>query len=388
MLFNFILVFIGFFFLSPYSNYFFIEKLHFAHGYIEIFIVPLCFIYLRSVKVKSKEILFPFIGLFFLTLLGLLSEYENIGSLIPTIRSYVLFYIVFLTFKKVKIVSFNDLYWLSLGAIVGSAYLSYSNFSNRLLLENTGFSYIVDMTVIAIPIFVSLSILYHKGFRFLLDLLIVFASSFMTVTRGLMLFVILAVIISMIFISMNAKKRLLRATISLAIVGSVAYTLYSNLEDYIYYESPTIYNRLYGKVKYKSETGDNARVNHVIYIVDNYPSYILPRGFTTRKVNESWENTKREKYMVLDMSLGELLYTFGFFLFIPLLFIYVKKMILYIKLCSINTQYVFYATSSVMLIIFLFFGYGLISQAYSITFLAIFLALFFNPDQIKSYSQK
>ena len=295
---------------------------------------------------------------------------------------------VFLTFKKVKIVSFNDLYWLSLGAIVGSAYLSYSNFSNRLLLENTGFSYIVDMTVIAIPIFVSLSILYHKGFRFLLDLLIVFASSFMTVTRGLMLFVILAVIISMIFISMNAKKRLLRATISLAIVGSVAYTLYSNLEDYIYYESPTIYNRLYGKVKYKSETGDNARVNHVIYIVDNYPSYILPRGFTTRKVNESWENTKREKYMVLDMSLGELLYTFGFFLFIPLLFIYVKKMILYIKLCSINTQYVFYATSSVMLVIFLFFGYGLISQAYSITFLAIVLALFFNPDQIKSYSQK
>lgn len=57
-------------------------------------------------------------------------------------------------------------------------------------------------------------------------------------------------------------------------------------------------------------------------------------------------------------------------------------------MCSINTQYVFYATSSVMLIIFLFFGYGLISQAYSITFLAIFLALFFNPDQIKSYSQK
>ena len=90
MLFNFILVFIGFFFLSPYSNYFFIEKLHFAHGYIEIFIVPLCFIYLRSVKVKSKEILFPFIGLFFLTLLGLLSEYENIGSLISTIRSYIL----------------------------------------------------------------------------------------------------------------------------------------------------------------------------------------------------------------------------------------------------------------------------------------------------------
>lgn len=369
---------IGIILFSPYVNILFTQEWGINHTYIEFFIIPLFIAFRKHFKFKIINIILSLLFLILFTLLGTLNTNFTLTQILYTSRSYTLILFFFLCFKNHPILTINDLYYLSLGSILGSIIVSSNNFLNIEVLENTGFSYIVDMNVLSIPLCISSALLTKKLPIILFTVFITLIGAYLSVTRGLLLFFILSLIISMLF-AYKKRKAIVRI-LFICSIGLLSLTLvaYYNLENKVYDMSPTIHNRLYTKIR-NGSTGDDGRIRHLIYIADNLDSYILPRGFVYRKTDNLKKH--RDLWMVQDIALGELLYTFGF-LFIFLLIWYLNKYISLLKTKWRNSNIVLVCTMATAFIIFIFFGYGILIHPYSVCLLGIFLAFLYNPQNI------
>lgn len=373
-------ILIGIIVFSPFLNYFTINILRTQHAYIELFLFPLFLIFRKKFSFKTIDIIVSLFFLLLFSLIGSLSEWFSLVQILDTTRSYLLLLLLFLVFKSCAIISVNDLYYLSFGTVLGALSVSLLNFNSVDILEGTGFSYIVDMNVIAIPICVSSVLLKKSKLVIILTFIVLFLACFLSTARGLVFFFFISLLFALFFIYNRRRDIVYFVIFSISVSLSGLFTVYYKFESFFMELSPTIHNRIYTKVK-EGSSGDDVRLGHINYIFNNFDSYFIPRGFVSRKTGEIFN--RRDLWMVQDIALGELLYTFGF-VFIIFFVVFCVRYCNIVRRTNKTDSEILVLCVASSLFIFIFFGYGLLIYAYSVSFLGLFLAFFFYPKKLIS----
>lgn len=364
---------------SSLSSLITIKILKLPFDAIEIFIIPFYFLLRKNIILFNKYVPFCIYCFVILLLLGLFLAGNEALS---TARSFLLilfgFCIAYNYRSYNQKIVFSILYGVLLGELISSRLTIVSLDSQ---------SFVTNINFVAINVLISISIFTKKVIHNILIISFCIVVSFMSITRGIVIYILFNVIISiMLSFAYNRKKSM--ATLLLTFfIGIFFYGLYFNIENAVENFSPTIHHRMYTKVANFGEknNADEARANEYQYLIDHPFECIVPHGFCSTNVGKEFNNKLSLLGFTQDVSIIELIYIFGFFFIIILC-----------KLIKLNFEffkyYLFYRKQIygiilsflIMFFLYLFLGYGVINNPYSALTDGLIIGSSLNVLKIKS----
>ena len=152
----------------------------------------------------------------------------------------------------------DNLYWISLGAVIGGIMMGISFFRSKKIRT---------ITFLALATQAGLS-----------------------QTRGIILYVIVIYAISWFIYSAFYKGNIFnRSSIIISLGFVLALVVYTFMEDIVLSTSSYLHYRLYTKMQNITTTReDQSRINQYMLYVNNYDEYILPHGFYLRRGASEW----------------------------------------------------------------------------------------------------
>ena len=377
----------GIFVFSTFMIHVYMQFLGLPNGPIEFFLLPISIFLIIRYKIRfhRRDIFYSILFLIVCTLLGMISFPFTVIELIPTIRAFTIFLYTFLLFKNKPVWGIKDIHFLTLGSLIGTIFTSYFNIQNVADLEGeTG--YITDTAVAAIAMFASSSLAINKGSIYKwICLIFAIVSSLAAFSRGIMLISIMSVLVAMFLEYNTSIRKSIRSIIIISVVGVVSFFFYISMEPFFEATSHTMHARLYLKVRGEAVTGDDDRMDHYHYMIENADRYVFPRGFESYARNSEPMMFKehRDIWMMGDCSISEIFYTFGIFSIVLIAWYIVR-----IKNILVNykrtPQSVVVATTAIVVLLSSPLGNSMFLRSYSVFFLGLMAAYLINPFNLKS----
>lgn len=254
----------------------------------EILIIP--FVLLRKEKFASlrfdKSQFAKWAILFlFLFIVALMWGVFDTFSIISCARCYFYILIGYCLFDTPNLITTEDIMYLSLGSIIGWAYVSYSNLQYLMYVRSD--EYLTYGLFLALPLFYC-NTLKEKDYKLLGIgmgfLVIVFM--FAGIRRVIAVFLITVLSYSFISILGNPKK-LFGSIVVLALIGGIFWMLLPWMEKTVMDLSPHLYYRLFSRMEGASgnnlDESDMTRISNLTLISNTDVELILPHGFNTTR---------------------------------------------------------------------------------------------------------
>ncbi len=378
--------------LSSFSSYLLVSKLHLP-CLIELFLIPLWFYYRRTISLPFKDVMILTLFLISGTFVGLLNPLFDLGEILQMTRCFFLGGIGFVLLKNNEIFSTKGkLLALSFGAFVGDLLNSYITMRTTLGgVEDD--EYAVDINIILSILWAILIIFYKKSKWLLLLLVLVPLLCFLSVSRGITVFFIVGIILSLMLKILNNPVKIFVSFTFLVLSFFALSYLYDKGESTIQHFSPSMHFRLYTKVKKVGKLqADKGRIAPYLWLKDHLDYYTFPRGFQGKKFFKEKSGSFVPVRYVWDSAYLELIYTFGLLPFLMIFFVCLYKLYkMYIYFhCTDNP---IFAVACVMLILLgleHFFGYGLYRSPFTVfsngALLGFIWRISTNPDSVSSLS--
>lgn len=359
---------IGLFGFSSLLSYLSTRLIH-APCLIEVVVIPLLYYYRRNIKIPQSEliavILFILLGIF----IGLLNPVYSLKEILPIARCFLLGAIAFIIAKNNNVFKdINNLYTFCFGVFIGDLLNAYILMSTIL---GTKFDkqYAVDINIIFSVLWVVLTILYKKDRYLIAVFILVPTLSFLSVSRGVSTFFIIAIILAFILKIFHRPSKIILISGFLSISYITLASIYINNEDAIRKFSPSMHFRMYKKVKsYGKNNIDKGRIRPYLWAGNHLTYYIFPHGFLGKKFLTPLDGENTPLMSPWDSAYMELLYTFGFFPLLIVLLIYLYKLYSCYLLYA-RTKELIFSASFVMLALLFFehvFTYGLIRSPFMV----------------------
>ena len=359
---------IGFVVFSSFLNFLTVRLLGLP-CVIEFFVLPLMYIYRRNLNIPTIEVFYVFVFVLLGTLIGSINPVYTISDIIPISRCFLIGSIAFIIGKNNNVFkNIDNLYSFCFGVFCG-------DFVNALILMTTILGtkydreYAVDINIIFSVLWVILTILYKKPKYLIAVLVLVPSLAFMSVSRGVSTFFLVAIILAFFLKIIKNPSKIVFIGTFLTVSFFILSDIYINNEETVRKFSPSMHFRLYKKVRtYGKNKTDGGRIAPYYWAAENITYYTFPRGFLGKKVLRSGGGQNTPLMSPWDSSYMELLYTFGFILFVIILLVFLYKLYMCFIL-YVHSGKLLFATITVLLVTMFiehFFGYGLIRSPFTI----------------------
>lgn len=358
---------IGFVAFSSFCSSLTIDILHLPLCAVELFYLPLFLFYRKKIQIPQDEfarlLLFIVLGI----AIGGLNTIFSIADILPIARCFFWGGLGFLIAKNNNLLDLDKLYIFLLGVICGDCYNCFFRM-NQMFTSLEDKQYAVDINIVFSVLWLVVVVLNKNTLHFVLALIFVPIVSFLSISRGVFSFFMAGLILSIILKFKNNPKKIISIIFFVALISVLAYHVYISIEDNVLDVSTSIHMRLYTKMENIGDNdADSNRFAAYIYIFAHFYRYILPRGFLGKSFFDFKDGYFDEMY-AWDSAYAELLYTFGFVLFLPMVFFYISRgRILYSKYRKEDIESGMFFTILVVVFYQLFFTYGIIRSPFTVT---------------------
>lgn len=373
-----------------------LQSVGFSFKFIEFIFIPIIFYYhkrFQSLWFCKKTLLSAFfIGCLLLCLSMISHNTEPLTYFISSLRYYIFFVFGYCIFRNNDILTLKQLFFITSVVLFYDSIACLINFINVQEEVNDTIT-VNNINFLSASIYISLSFYFYKKKISILILLVGFALgvSFFSITRGLFLFALLSVFINVIIYSFYKVSFLIRNILLMGTLIVAGWNIYLNCEQQVRNISPAMHYRLYTKYSEEENEGDDIRKKEVMYLVDHVDEIVLPHGFPIWNVDSAIrnKNTNFLLWSVLDSSLVAMIYTFGIFTLLLALIFFIAYLKLFKNALIHKDEISFLIFPTISLVpIYLFFGYGLLSDVSIVFTLGSLLgALFKRNAEISKENQ-
>lgn len=359
---------IGFFSFSSFLSYLTARVLGLP-CLLELFAIPLLYYYRKQIYVPTIELIYVAFFILFGIFIGLLNPVYELSEIFPIARCFLIGSLSFVICKNNNIFNnIDNLYIFCFGVFCGDLMNAYILMSTIL---GTKFDkqYSVDINIIFSVLWVILTILYKKPKYLLAILVLVPTLSFISVSRGVSTFFLIATITAFILKIIKKPSKIVLTVSFLTISFMLLSNIYISNEETVRKFSPSMHFRLYKKVNtYGKNKIDGGRIAPYYWAADNITYYTFPRGFLGKKFLKNLDGDNTPLMSPWDSAYMELLYTFGFIPFILIIGIALYKLFKCFMYYIRTSEVIFAALTAlfVTMIVEHFFTYGLIRSPFAI----------------------
>lgn len=372
----FLFVLMGFFALSPFSSWLLMKKMGFDLALPELFFVPFVIILRKEFNVKRVyrlQSLYLYIVLWIsliaiALLWGDFSLYEILGAS----RAYLYIGLCYIIFKKGNPLSIINVMYISFGSLLGWAITSYMNLQLSVMLTDK--LIVTYGAMLAIPLFIILSLSEKKYFLFCIGMAVIIFTSFTAGLRRQMLIVALSLCFYFLFSIIVSKRKNISVFLILLPIMLVM-LLMPYFEDYLSTNSPVLYNRVFVRTEillsdqgFKTE-GEETRLNNFKFYFDNIEQFQIPKGFVSKSTSSEVDYVGSVGRFN-DFPLLELTSIFGtlpfFFIFLYFSKFAIKNFSLYLRYQ--HSENMLFFSTFIIMVVLLFLEGTFINFAYSVPF--------------------
>lgn len=362
---------IGILCFSPLYNNF-----HTPFNSIELYIICFLFFSRKELNWKfDKNIILISLLFFILLLMGAVDNGINSsGHIIRTARPWIYMILFYFLFRKTIFLNHKNLYWISLGAVIGTLIFAIQNFT-RIAIEDKIF-YLCP-NIIAMPLCIGLSVKQPTIIK-KITFIIVFFMAALSQTRGIFLYFLICYLIYyyLLYLRSGKIKTILKAILYLLLTSVLIVKTYQAVEKPIKNYSPYLHYRLYDKVEeIGTNDSDSKRIKAYKKIFDNAGNYLIPHGFYYREKDEWNKKIKNDAVGINDSGYCELIYTFGFIFLTVLSYLYLKYLQKALKQYKQNTELFAISLTLIFIPFALLMGYAIFTSPYTTCFWGILFAM-------------
>lgn len=281
----------------------------------------------------------------------------------------------------------NDLFYkimfiVSVSSIIGWALVIIMKFMG---LIPFGFMGITYGNMVAIPLCIAFSFIYKPNFiKYSIIFGIVAFLCFTAALRRLLLVSLLSLGVSFLltFLKKMSMSVLLAASLTIAVVVQFM----PIIESYVQKQNSDIYMRVFSRtsdaLSGNYHTGDEERVGNFFMIYDNIDDLLFPHGFVSKRANETSDTG-----VFVDSPFYELFYTYGIFLVLWGMLLFIIKYFVKVKNFFIKeTKFItVWLTSGAILFMLLFIDSTFITYTYTSAFTGIVLGAILRKETISCY---
>lgn len=382
---------IGFLVLSSFSTSLLIDRLGFPIALPELLLMPFLFFLKKFNFIKlSKSYLWYILLYLWFVLIAIALLVSNFSpfQILSFSRGFLYLFLIYTLFLKKNDFSLNNVMFLSLGSLFGWSVSSFLNL--RFLISSFSDKELLSYgALLAIPLFISISIIKKKYTLFFIGLILMISVS---LTAGLrrQIFVVLVSLLLSFFLKIIKKPKTLPIFVTFsAIIGLFFYFNFGNIDSFLAKNAPIIHNRVVVKTLRSFEggktDGDITRQNNFSVLYEDFDDYLFPRGFASKQTSEK-SNIAVGRFN--DYPLLLLSYIFGFPITLLLLLYFSKKALnnfrFYLKYNS-DGAFVFFICY-LIIILLCFLDGTFLTFIYAIPFTGYCLArLNFYSKRINNY---
>ena len=278
----------------------------------ELLIIPFLFFLkkkFKTLKFHSIDFAYVLIVIAVLLLFGMLYGQFSLKGMLSVSRSWAYMLLCMFVFTRKNMISADNLMFLAFGSVFGWFVVSIFNYQVFLVsISDKSFANTYGL-MLAIPLFLTVSLDRSKQFVFFLGLFFVLGIIVFAGIRRTLAVAVLAIIIAFIMSSRNLKRSVLNIIILLIIIAVLQYIL-PLISGYLYDVSYGMYHRLFGRTEIYLEGGvlssDQHRINNISSLFDNFVDLTIPHGMVSLRT-QSEEGTG----LFNDYPLYELCWMFG-----------------------------------------------------------------------------
>lgn len=317
-----LLVLMGLVIFSSFSSTIMIDWLHFPISLPELLFIPFLIIFRNKfnfTNIGKNRIFYilVYIWLFLILFSIAVGEFSPF-SIISTARGYLYIFIFYVLFSNENDFSIDDALYVSLGSLIGWVIASYFNFLKSLASLDETVSY---GAMLAIPLFISISLIKKKYRLFIFGVLLIVFISFTSGLRRQILVFIISLFFTTLLITLRNPKLFFRISI-LALVFILPLILtFPVIESFFKENTPKLHYRIFTKsealIKGQETRGDRRRSENFKYLIDNIDSFLYPRGLVSKQTT-----TNRKVGIYNDFPLLELSHVVSFQLAVFLIIIF------------------------------------------------------------------
>ncbi len=364
------LILMGVVVFSSFSSLLVVEWLNFPLALPEVLLVPFALFFRNKfnfVDVSIQKMLhtLTYFWLLLITIGFAIGNYSPF-SIVSSSRGYLYICIFFVLFSKKNSFSLDHVALVSFGSLIGWAIGSYFNLLKAIGSMEQTVSY---GAALAIPLFLSTTIIKKKYKLLLLGLLLIVFISFTSGLRRQIFVSVLTLFVSSVLIVLNNPKRSFKI-MALFLSLLIPFVLGLPTIEAIFKENtPRLHYRVFAQTRAvlsgEKTEGDAIRSNNFKYLVSNLDSYLYPKGFVSKQ-------TTADKNLGIfnDFPLLELVHVFSFPVAILLISIFLfwakKNMVRYLKFQQ-DESFVF-TSSFIVMFSLLFIEGSFITFAYAAPF--------------------
>ncbi len=301
----------GFFVFSSLSTTITQNYLNLPVSMPELLLLPFLFLLrkkISTIQIKSRHIIKTLIILVVLLGIGLLFDEFPLFGMLSSTRSWFYLLVCMFAFSRPNQISNNDLMWLSFGSILAWLVDSLLNYQKAIAYAALNEQYVTYGLMLAVPIFLSLTINKSSYILSLFGFLIITSTGVFAGIRRLLVVLLLTILTSMFISLFRKKKRIFSYTIIFFIGSAIIISALPIIKEYVYQTSPVMYYRVFQRTENYIETGssgsegDISRQNHINAFFDNIEDYTLPRGMVSPKNKRGLSTGEFNDYPIYQLS--------------------------------------------------------------------------------------
>ena len=375
-LYSLLFILMGFLALSPFSSWLLIEKMRFPLAFPELFLIPFVIILRKQFNVRTslglQSIYIYITFLISLIAIALLWGDFSFHEILGASRAYLYIGLCYMIFRKGNPLSIINVMYISFGSLLGWAATSYLNLQLSIMLTDEVI--VTYGAILAIPLFIILSLSKKYYILFSIGMWVIIFTSFTAGIRRQMLIVVLSLCLYFLFSIIVSKKKV--SSIFWIILPVIfVMLLIPYFKDYLSTNSPVLYNRVFVRTEtlfsdqgFKTNS-EETRLNNFKFYLENFEQFQIPKGFVS-KSSSSKVDYIGSVGRFNDFPLLELTSVFGT---LPFLIIF-----LYILRCSVENlklylryqhdENMLFCSTFIIMVVLLFLEGSFINYAYSVPF--------------------
>lgn len=359
------LIVMGFLVFSPFSSILVMDMLGFPMSLPELLFLPFLIIFRKRYYFSPfgsiRDIIFFSLWIIMI-IISVLADNYSIVAILSSSRSYLTLVIAYLLFSKKNNVMLDDVMYISLGATLGWLYSSIYGINIYLL----GYADVVSRcgNLLSIPLLISIAVFRKHNKILILSIILCIAISLTSGMRRQIVVFLMSVFLAYGFLFLRNIKQFFTKLFTLGLPVIIFVVFLPQIKDYVESNIPDLNYRVFSKtemflssVNYAS--GDEARLNSISDMTNNFSDYIVPKGFVSRRMIEDSGGA------FIDFPLSELLYMFGAFLTVLLLsFFIIQTIRCYYQSSITNNDSMIFVVLSIIMFMLLFLEGTFLSSSY------------------------
>lgn len=354
---------------------------------IEVFLLILIYYYRKDIHFTTNQVVGIFAFVFFGTIIGLLNPKFELTDILPIARCFLLGAIGFVYARNNNIFrNIDALYVFCFGVFIGDIINGFLLIKANIIMGDDK-QYAVDINIILSVLWAVMTILYKKWYYLFLMCILVPILCFVSISRGVATFFLIGISLAFLTKIIHQPSKIILIS-AMAVISFMALTtLYTENEEAVRNFSPSMHFRLYTKMKnYGGNSADGNRLFPYKWAVDNMSYYAFPRGFLGKKFLVPLDGDNTPLMSPWDSAYMEIIYTAGLPVFLFLIFFFLRKLVICLKMYQYTKETIFSMTFIMLALLFFeyIFTYGLIRSPFTVfcngAFLGFVIRLTAQPE--------